>query len=200
MANTIICTGCANCQAVTRMQSMLKFYNNNYNNFKEIGKYLAKYKNHIIGDYHHILDKHLNRDNISQIDSNKQFELIHQQMTGISCDIENCKIYSRNNRQRETTNIECKDEKVSMFIDIIDTIHCYFLHSIDIGYRIVNHQLYQQNESKNNDDEDDIQFDAEMKRLREYITLKRKKLQKIRGDRRINNNKFMTQLTGNPFI
>ena len=74
---------------------MLKFYNENYSNVEEIVQYLGKYQNHVIPDYHHILlilDAHLNEENIPKIESNNPFELIHQQMSDISCNIENCKI------------------------------------------------------------------------------------------------------------
>merc|ERR1712228_825357 len=57
---------------------------------------------------------------------------------GLFCNANKCAIYHRNFRVREQTQIECNDDddnKLCMFLDILDGIHCYFLHSVDAGYR-----------------------------------------------------------------
>ena len=188
----------SNCLALKRIISMLQFYDNNHMNYNALNEYLTKYKFHLISDYHHILNNHLNEDNISSIKSNQQFNQILNIIkdNNLQCNIQKCAIYTRNNRQRETTNIECNDNKLSIFIDIIDTIHCYFMHSVDIGYRII-HNL---NEEKEDDNNDDINvsdaYDPQMRRLHDYVQRKRKLLQSIRGEKRIFNNKFMTHTSG----
>eukprot|EP01084_Bolivina_argentea_P292986 503847_1 len=182
------------CFAIDRIISMLKFYHINHQNYNEILKYLQQYQQYLIEDYHHILDKHLNEDKISKLESNKQFEIIYKKITetnNLSCDIKNCKVYLRNNRQRETTNIKCKDKHLAMYIDIIDTIHCYFLHSVDIGYRLI-HTLKQNEQDQKNDTNE---CDTEMKQLRSYLSSKSKTVAKIRGDRRFHNSKFMTHIS-----
>ena len=185
-----------NCIALKRLISLLKIYDDKHSKYDEIDNYLQKYNTYLISDFHHILDMHLNEDRISAIESNNQFGIIYKQMTemnDLSCDIENCKIYSRNNRQRETMNIDCGDNKLAMFIDIIDSIHCYFLHSIDCGYRIIQ-RLAVMDEQKNieMDSNEFVVHDPKMKALRAYLSLKRKNMQKQRGNNRLLHNKFVT--------
>eukprot|EP01084_Bolivina_argentea_P307875 532213_1 len=138
------------CISLRRISSILKFYQDHSNNYNVLSKYLLQYK-HVINDYHHILDHHLNEDNIKQIKSNEQFTLIYHEITNrsdIICDVNKCAMYSRNNRIREKENIECNDKILSNYINILDTIHCYFVHSADIGYRIINKiQIDDQNDA-----------------------------------------------------
>eukprot|EP01084_Bolivina_argentea_P053439 98098_1 len=47
------------------------------------------------------------------------------------CSINDCIRYKRNCRDRNTINV---DEAPTVLTDIIDKIHCYFLHTYDIGY------------------------------------------------------------------
>ena len=59
----------------------------------------------------------------------------------LCCVISKCSIYGRNNWSRE-------GEKDSMFgVDVLDNIHCYLCHSVDVGYTII-HGM------KTNDDDD----------------------------------------------
>ena len=191
--------GIKNCNALSRLILMLSVYHENHENYSKISKYVQKYKSHLISDYHHILDKHLNEDKISKIESNNQFKMIYKEMTEInnlSCNIDNCIIYKRNNRERETKNIECKDKELAMFIDTIDTVHCYFLHSVDIGNRIIHPLINEENENENKSDEDNINCcDSEMKQLSHYLSQKRKRLENITDHRRFQNSKFMTHFS-----
>ena len=190
------------CMAIKRIIKMLKFYHNNHDNYGEISKYLQDYKQYLISDYHHVLSDHLNEDKISKTQSDQEFKWIYDQLNSTAnndmtykntlCDIGECKIYSRNNRDRAKINIDCDDEQLSMFIDIMDTIHCYFLHSVDIGYRILHSS---NDELKENDNDVYTASDTEMKQLRSYLLSRRQKLQKLRGDQRFRNNKFMTNLS-----
>lgn len=163
------------CIALERVISLLKFYNQNYQNYDAIAEYLEQYKHHLIEDYHHLLNEHVNEDKISKLKSNCLFQMIYNEITkvnNITCDVKNCKIYSRNNRQREITKIQCKDKKLELFIDIIDTIHCYFLHSIDIGYRIPKSLLsFDQEKAENGSDNIDVR-DSDMKALQIHLSKK----------------------------
>eukprot|EP01084_Bolivina_argentea_P020494 38111_1 len=176
-----ICDGknVKNCVAIERITKMLQFYSNtNYDNFHAINDCLESYK-FFLRDHHHILDKHLNEDSVPTFHSDEQFNMIYTQIqNNIVCDVERCKIYSRNNRARETVNIKCNDEHLSMLIDLFDAIHCYYLHSIDMGYRNV------------------PQFNSasEMLELQSYLSSKRKTLESIRGQQRLFNNKFTTHI------
>ena len=189
------------CIAIERIIKMLQFYHNNHDNYGEIAKYLQDYKQYLMSDYHHILNDHLNEDQGSPSASNEQFKWIYDKLNSednndtkhIFCDIGKCKIYSRNNREREKVNIECDDKKLSSFIDIMDTIHCYFMHSVDTGYRI-SHQLQQEMKQDNDTDDDEIS-EPDMKQLNSYLSVKRQKLRNLRGDHRFRNNKFMTDFS-----
>ena len=125
-------------------------------------------------------------------------ELINNTADNVRCDIGKCSMYSRNNRERETVNIECKDKKLSMFIDILDTIHCYFIHSVDVGFRIIQPITNNDKEKKEDDyissENTAYDHDQEMKEMRIYLSSKRKRLQNLRGDRRLKNTKFTTQI------
>eukprot|EP01084_Bolivina_argentea_P160440 279389_1 len=157
------------CAALQRILKHIKFYQPHKKFDDKLSKYLMKHKN-AINDYHHILDVHLN------IDDDMQFKLIYDKMIKdeqLRCDINKCSIYKRNNRERENEKIKC-DENIMVYVDIMDSIHCYFLHSIDTGFRIFN----------NND------YDA--KSMKSYLLGKRKNLERIRGNARVSKFKFMT--------
>lgn len=100
----------------------------------------------IVVTIYHILNDHRNEDKMSAQQSQAQFKWIYDQLhniednskiNNVSCDIGNCKAYARNNREGEKQNIDCNDSNVLVKIHIMDTIHYYFIHSVDIGYRIV---------------------------------------------------------------
>ena len=194
-----VCNGgnILNCPSSQRITSLLKFYQKNHANHDLLGQYLEKYKDHLISDFHHILGKHLSEDTVTTQESDKQFEMMYEELknNNINCDIGKCQMYLRNNRQRELVKIECEDKNLSMFIDIIDTIHCFFIHSIDIGYRIQN-AFYNRDDTDNKDEEDmkneSSAYDAKMARLRRHLKSKRMKVERIRGKRRLKNTKFMT--------
>ena len=202
-ANTL-CDGkdITNCIALKRIISMLQFYHHNHHKYNQILHFLEGYKSHLLSDYHHILDRHLNEDKTTKTESNHQFEMMHQQikttMNKHSCDITKCNIYSRTNRQREVENIDCNDDNLSMFIDIMDTIHCFIVHSVDVGHRIIKSQI------NDDDKEDEIvndskAYDPNMARMRRHLRSKRQKLETMRGEGRFmthleSNKKFMTHL------
>eukprot|EP01084_Bolivina_argentea_P274818 468538_1 len=113
------------CPSLNRIIQLLKIYQNNNENHEK----------DLIGDYHHILVQHLSAENNTNTnnDTDDNFELIYDMLVnnGIVCDLTKCKMYVRNNRNREVY-----ESKISINEDLMDTIHCYFLHSFDIGFRI----------------------------------------------------------------
>ena len=108
----------------------------------------------------------------------------------LKCNISNCKQYSRNNRDRH------KDFKVIFYTDLLDTIHCYFTHSFDIGFRMryshltqIYHQSYEnKNQQENNlieneqelDDYDILKGYTDGERMRKFNSLKRQLLRDVR--------------------
>eukprot|EP01084_Bolivina_argentea_P024879 46317_1 len=147
-----------NCIGLQRIISLLAFHNCHHNECDALNEYLTRYnlRSHLMNDYHHILDKHLNDDTISKKKIQKQFELIYAEMVdmnGLYCDIKSCDIWKRHHRIREHTQIE------HVFVDIADTIHCYFLHSVDIGHRMIGTQYKQYMAAK----------DVDLTQLRQYL-------------------------------
>ena len=163
------------CIGLQRIISILVFYQNNYNNYDTIEQYLEVYNmnKHLINDYTHILDKHLNEDNMTAHRSNKQFSLIYQTMidSHLYCDINECPIFQRNQRRRESEIID------DVFVDILDGIHCYFMHSIDIGYRIIDKSDHKHVHCTLNNNSD--KCDADLVQLRAYLGTKVQKKRQI---------------------
>eukprot|EP01083_Nonionella_stella_P103065 294073_1 len=128
---------------------------------------------------------------MSKRKSNKQFELIYKQiLSHLFCDITRCEIYCRNHREREVQYIECDshNQLLPMFIDLLDSIHCYFCHSVDIGYRII-HKLPPMDAHTAHG-----AYDSEMAQLRDYLSLNEEILQQLHTKKHWRNNRFMTKL------
>eukprot|EP01084_Bolivina_argentea_P254305 427505_1 len=163
-------------------------------------KYLLSNKEYIVNDYHHILNVHLNEDNTPKRQNYRAFQFIYETFNNkINCNITNCCIYSRNNRQRETEKLfeMGSDSELAAYIDILDTIHCYFIHSVDVGYRIIN-QFSNKTNTKDrlyNNNNQKMCHDPELVDLKTYLETKRKGFRQIRGNNRVQTNKFMTTLT-----
>ena len=138
----------------------------------------------IINDYHHLLNLHLNEDNLSKNKSNQQFIQIYDLLTNdsnLKCDISKCLMYVRNNRERDNNIINVE-------MDILDSIHCYFLHSIDDGIRFLNddHDDYDKNDKQNE------YFDFEINNLKNKLLQRINIRNKLRGLDRIKKSKFVT--------
>eukprot|EP01084_Bolivina_argentea_P155626 271196_1 len=106
--------------------------------------------------FNHILSHHLG-DNKPIYKTRKEYETIAQYIANSvpSCNLKNCKKHQRNNRQRESTSIQNFDENGEYFIELMDTIHCFLLHSFDVGLRVntsdlnkIYHQTDQTDEKK----------------------------------------------------
>eukprot|EP01084_Bolivina_argentea_P257056 432977_1 len=80
----------------------------------------------ILNDYLHLMTTH---------DDDIQFEEIVNKFK--YCDIKNCKVFQRNNRNR---NDEKQNQKhintCTAIMQILDKIHCYFCHCYDTGCRL----------------------------------------------------------------
>eukprot|EP01084_Bolivina_argentea_P023055 42933_1 len=200
------CSDIQTCEALNRLIIALQFHQmyktKEKDHIDKICEYFMTNKHYIINDYHHILQYHLNEDHMSQQYQHKEFKLIHDRITqknnNLTCDVNKCGAYIRNNRQREhdwkDKGNKINDKSVLSYINVLDSIHCHFLHSIDVGYRIIEELATDEN---NNDNMNDVNIcsDNQLFILKSYLESKRKKLQNIRGTDRIQNNKFMTQLS-----
>eukprot|EP01083_Nonionella_stella_P144459 451096_1 len=95
----------------------------------------------LINDYHHILYHHLSITTKSIRSIQDEYERIYNQMTKYikHCDGTTCPAFIRNQRDRsfddeKETNI-LHDPQITFFMDTLDSIHCYLLHSYHQGMR-----------------------------------------------------------------
>eukprot|EP01084_Bolivina_argentea_P276004 470825_1 len=180
------CKSLKNCESLQRIICILQFYKNSFNDEeKTMIEIRTKYR-HILNDYHHILNKHLNEDILLMSVCNEQFECIYKEIMDneLECDINECLIYLRNNREREKTLVEY-ETNLAVYMDILDSIHCYFIHSVDFGFRMI---VKPPIDDKN----DSVAYDAEFASLKAYLSPIKKNLETIKTKNRL-SNKFITE-------
>eukprot|EP01084_Bolivina_argentea_P293745 505283_1 len=118
----------------------------------------------IVDDYLHLIAKH---------DNNNDFELIFNELT--FCDVNQCKIYARHNRDRCVT-AENQDID-AVYTDIMDKIHCYLLHCYDSGYRLTSQDRMKIDnmDSKNSDENpmDNILVNQKITKMNQLLCSKR---------------------------
>eukprot|EP01084_Bolivina_argentea_P164509 286022_1 len=173
------------CISLQRLNYLLKIYKDPKNQDPKLNHMMKKY---VINDYHHILDFHLNEERNTRERAANQFKRIYKVVCDIEkCDIGKCDRFNRNNRDRE------KDKDGDTYMDFLDSIHCYLLHSVDIGYRIIDKMDDIKNDKDNEELCNSLAHDEELRRLKVHLNSTRTRLQSIRGLKRFENNKFMTQ-------
>ena len=206
------CDDIWNCKPLTRIIDTLKYYQSrhNHNYTQEISAYFYENKHFIINDYHHILNEHLNGDYLPKSQCNDEFSNIHEiikKHKKLNCILSECMIYKRSNREREKPDKD-KEQEVSLEMDILDSIHCCFLHSVHTGYRIIEDKqekdewnlLYTIQENEEDEDETghensrNTYFDEEISKLQSIIESKREIIGSVRGYSRMNHNKFLTEI------
>eukprot|EP01084_Bolivina_argentea_P198658 340115_1 len=171
---------------------------------KSVLKYMdTNNYSHLLSDYHHILQKHLNHE--TALKNCRNFQYIHDKIAKhINCDVYKCNPYQRNNRnrekeqQKETKGVDKNDSKLLFLSDILDSIHVYFVHSFETGFRIpVNFFGNDENKKDDMTDEDNNDItdtvDHKLFKLSSHLKQKRKELFEIRGVNNTNQNKFVTE-------
>eukprot|EP01084_Bolivina_argentea_P274063 467023_1 len=159
------CNSISTCVSINRITQCLQFYQSidlSTNSHLLINYFNKNNYPFLINDYNHILTKHLG-DNKPIKQTRNEYEQINQFiMSQIKhCQLEKCNKLNRNTRNREkeplldtiqlnNTNNDTND-LLSFYIDILDTIHCYLIHSFDIGYRIKSNELQLINDQKQSD-------------------------------------------------
>eukprot|EP01084_Bolivina_argentea_P287005 492432_1 len=161
----------------------------------------------ILNDFHHLLHIH-----------NDQFENIHTTFkqkcnSGNPCTI-NCLSLRRNYRDRsffKTHNADlkqlyfnCQESNDISNQQILDKIHCYYLHSFDIAYKLsttdkmeIRNTIDQkQNETKETDVTNDIVRDTLVLNIGNKVAEKKQKYRDIKELQQLNNDssKFCTIL------
>eukprot|EP01084_Bolivina_argentea_P276003 470822_1 len=179
------CKSIESCNAVQRIISVLKIYKSDMDMKKQKRLDLGTTMSRILNDYHHILETHLNEDVMETHKCNQEFASIHRKIieNELCCDISKCFIYLRNHRNREKGVVQT-DEDLCLY-DILDCIHCYFIHSVDFGFRMI---VKPPIDDKN----DSVAYDAEFASLKAYLSPIKKNLETIKTKNRL-SNKFITE-------
>ena len=118
----------------------------------------------------------------------------------IKCNLTKC-----NQHQIPNINIT-NNNKIYFYISLLNTIHCYFVHAIDIGFRIptLSSNTIHKEYNINNLDVDNpkilksnkIYKDKEMIKLKSELYHRRPAFTEIRGSKRRKYNKFITNISG----
>eukprot|EP01084_Bolivina_argentea_P002937 5498_1 len=199
------CSTIQSCLPMGRIKKCLKFYQtlNNENKYDLLIQYFSDDYPFLLllNDFNHILTVHICSDAQNIYESKKNFNLMYdniiKEIGNDGCDVQKCKRFERQNRNRENeklnvttnknnNNIHSSYNLLELYVDTLDTIHCCIIHSVDNGFRLlINEQKV---------DEDDINcIDNEMKRIQSILDEKRKLLSKTNANNRFKNNKFMTK-------
>eukprot|EP01084_Bolivina_argentea_P223930 378773_1 len=174
------CNGIKQCKSLKRLLQQLPVQDKyNENDFDiENTNYCS-----LINDFHHILSFHHNA-----FESEYIYNFIFKR-NNLFCDVSKCKIHARNNRMRENDS-----ENRNKYIEIMDIVHEYFMHSY-YGFNTINmNNNNHVTDDNKNQNSDTIYFDEQLSELQNYLKMRRQNFCDIRGDNRIQNNKFVTKI------
>eukprot|EP01084_Bolivina_argentea_P274350 467606_1 len=141
----------------------------------------------IVDSFLHLMAEH---------ETEEEFEYIQKQLN--PCDIITCDAFQRNYRIK-SSNDTTKDDNV--FIQIMDKIHCYFLHSYDIGNRIKHRLITEMEEKENKSETSDILnqiIDKRFLKIKNILIANRNKYNTVNNYSIMNNrirNKFNQAFT-----
>eukprot|EP01084_Bolivina_argentea_P065952 120229_1 len=187
------CKSIQSCKSIHRIINYLKMYETI--DIKNVCKtFNAESIPFINDDFNHVLLNHLGDQHTLQF-TKKQYEDIYDYMTQnylSTCSLVHCEKSIRNNRARESNSQMSVDSKTQYIIDIMDTLHCFFMHSFDVGFRIRSKDLIDIDETKQNDY--DLYTDSQMEKLSKILDRNRKQLQNVRGLQRLSTSKFVTDM------
>eukprot|EP01084_Bolivina_argentea_P090459 163010_1 len=178
------CKSVERCSSLKRIVGILSLYKD-FNKSEEIAASLSTFQSfqHVVNDYQHALQQH---DNFASV-----YNFVVKN-NGLTCNINQCKIFFRNNQKKKGISLQCNDKNILLYMDILDTVHCYFVHTIDIGYAVNDRPQNMSTSSRRS-----IAFDEEMNNLKSFVSAKRKYSYKNNGGMM---NKFMTELKSDEMI
>eukprot|EP01083_Nonionella_stella_P281858 959275_1 len=199
-----------NCPSLNRIMDALVYYKSLYNNNNKndiifnqlIIKYFERKYKYLISDYHHLLCTHLNQSKFTHL---QNYDMIHNAVYKhkLQCNLHQCQQYQRYHCDREqlyaTAQREQKENdtrhKVTLYQDLMDTIHAYFVHAFDDGSRLTITQLTSMKQTKPDYDhvsgESSIPLkDDNLIKLQRILSTKRENMHKLRGAERMKYNKF----------
>ena len=182
------------------------FYELVTNNYSDVGS--------LLDDYHHLIYYH-DFDQIYRHLHLKCFDDNPAHLTSCKCLVRN----HRNRLGQKTASSVYyfnNDPKEMNIEQILDLIHCYFLHSYHLGLILTpNEFIYIHNNDNNNNDKDDSHDDDEdddddddesnmygdtkkIQNIQKIVNRKRKRIEYLRGtERLLNHNKFLTKIEDN---
>eukprot|EP01084_Bolivina_argentea_P094371 169649_1 len=176
------------CVSTERMLCVLKYYSLFSEDKETIIKFVNETYKLFLEDYIHIIDKHNNHlENIHKI-------MVEKYNPNV-CNIRTCPLIYRHNRNRNNDkNIAAfdnvSDENTLFYVDLLDTIHTYFVHLKDIGMRVKINEIKIDKKDAN---EGKYQcYDEQFANICKVIKTKQERLEKINGfnNRFEHNNKF----------
>eukprot|EP01084_Bolivina_argentea_P052696 96799_1 len=165
-SNVKLCSSPVTCESVKRIIKYLHFYDV-YDVDKDTDmliNYFEKEKN-ILNDFHHILHYHLGEKSsfstVSEIQN--EYKIIHNMVNKMvsKCVLEKCQSFKRNNRvrgsrsQNDNDNKTGNDDLAQCYIDILDAIHCFCIHSYDYGMKVKMNKILDKNKQNNEEMDDD---------------------------------------------
>eukprot|EP01083_Nonionella_stella_P083293 230248_1 len=177
------------CVARKRLILSLKEYEEKYetseddrSESEQMNEFMKQHQ-YLVSDWHHILQIHFE---CSQAENDSNFNLLYENMKKhhLLCDIASCSYYIRNNQNRETLNgsDEEIDLKHQFMRDLLDSIHCFLVHSFDTGFRMRNVRKNTFDNAKDlKIDSKSLYLDEEMEGNAQYIDMKRQEMRQIRG-------------------
>eukprot|EP01084_Bolivina_argentea_P271991 462985_1 len=182
------CASATECESIKRIIKILMFCNDsNEKHASDVTNYISDSNYvHFVNDYQHILTKH----------TATNYEEINDLMTeNIKCNVSNCVFYERNERaprgrnQHDDDTVKIFDKYEIFYADIMDNIHTFFVHGYDMAYRT---KIDFDNIDLDNDS--NSYCDKQLTKLKSEIDNKRKEIVRLRGEDRMNNNKFVTNM------
>eukprot|EP01084_Bolivina_argentea_P291256 500554_1 len=165
------CDGTAsNCEHLASLVESMKQYQNNVN-IIENHDYICS----CLHDFLHFLFKH--NSNNSQA-----FEIIYNEFNEAKCDSNNCKLLKK------------KTDKTNVNQQIMDKIHCYFIHSYAMGYRLTSEDLLLLKNIENDDVNNYGLINQTVTKTKHFIASKRKSWNSVgRFDRLSRYNTLISQ-------
>eukprot|EP01083_Nonionella_stella_P067261 177764_1 len=163
-----------NCDHLKRLVVVMNEYNKN--------NILTVKINHIINYYLHIMHEHV---------SDLEFEFVVKAFA--FCDIETCEMFARNHRIRTNEEPPIVNAHLNDIVcaQIMNKMHCYFLHSYDIGNRLsINDKESIADVPDTHDDDDETKNpmddvftpsmnDKKLLKMNQILCRKRKKYRKL---------------------
>ena len=110
---------------------------------------LHRLDENIVDHYHNIIIDDLSPQTIDEM--NEQFNLLHSILieANLGCNVKTCSSKQRNHWIRENIQIpknqSLRNKAFQFYTDLLDTMHCCFIHSLNLGMRVKSSKYYEYN-------------------------------------------------------